>query len=159
MKKNILFLLLVLLCFVGFAQEQGTVSVAWKPKSTYTVGDNSYLLPQFNVENFQFNAIENNVVFFKTIPTTTLYDEKKALEISNVVYEFISESELGDISKKNLPSTIQYWTQTYRARDKFYLQFFISPIISENGAYKKVVSFRIVSINRLTEVVFQPNLI
>lgn len=141
MKKNILFLLLVLLCFVGFAQEQGAVSVAWKPKSTYTVGDNSYLLPQFNSENFQFNAIENSVVFFKTIPTTTLYDEKKALEISNVVYEFISESELGDISKKNLPSTIQYWTQTYRARDKFYLQFFISPIISENGAYKKVVSF------------------
>lgn len=141
MKKNILFLLLVLFCFIGFAQEQGTVSVAWKPKSTYTVGDNSYLLPQFNSENFQFNAIENNVVFFKTIPTTTLYDEKKALEISNVVYEFISESELGDISKKNLPSTIQYWTQTYRARDKFYLQFFISPIISENGAYKKIVSF------------------
>lgn len=141
MKKNILFLLLVLFCFIGFAQEQGTVSVAWKPKSTYTVGDNSYLLPQFNSENFQFNAVENSVVFFKTIPTTTLYDEKKALEISNVVYEFISESELGDISKKNLPSTIQYWTQTYRARDKFYLQFFISPIISENGAYKKVVSF------------------
>ena len=141
MKKNILFLLFVLVCFVGFAQEQSTVSVVWKPKSSYAIGDNSYLLPQFNVENFQFNAVENSIVFSKTIPTTSLYDEKNALEISNVVYESISESELGDIVKKNLPSTLQYWTQTYRARDKFYLQFFVSPIISENGVYKKIVSF------------------
>lgn len=141
MKKNILFLLFVLVCFVGFAQEQSTVSVVWKPKSSYAIGDNSYLLPQFNVENFQFNAVENSIVFSKTIPATSLYDEKNALEISNVVYESISESELGDIVKKNLPSTLQYWTQTYRARDKFYLQFFVSPIISENGVYKKIVSF------------------
>lgn len=141
MRKNILFLLFFLVCFVGFSQEQGTVSIVWKSNSSYTIGDNSYLLPQFNVENFQFNAVENSVVFFKTISTSSLFDEKGALEISNVVYESINESELGDVSKRNLPSTLKYWSQTYRARDKFYLQFFVSPIINENGVYKKIISF------------------
>ena len=75
MRKNILFLLFFLVCFVGFSQEQGTVSIVWKSNSSYTIGDNSYLLPQFNVENFQFNAVENSVVFFKTISTSSLFDE------------------------------------------------------------------------------------
>jgi hypothetical protein len=141
MKKNILFLVVVLVCFAGFSQENGTATLVWKSKSSYAIGDNSYSLPQFNIENFQFNAVDNSIVYYKTISTSSLYDEKKAIEISNIVYETISESELGDLSKKKIPSTLKYWSETYRARDKFYLQLFVSPIIGENGIYKKVVSF------------------
>jgi hypothetical protein len=141
MIKNVLFLVVVLVCFSGFSQEQGSVSLVWKPKSNYAIGDNSYSLPQFSVENFQFNTVDNSIVYFKTIPTLSLYDEKNALDIYNVAYESISESELGDLSKKSVPTSLKYWSQTYRARDKTYLQFFLSPIISENGVYKKVVSF------------------
>jgi hypothetical protein len=141
MIKNVLFLVVVLVCFSGFSQEQGSVSLVWKPKSNYAIGDNSYSLPQFSVENFQFNTVDNSIVYFKTIATLSLYDEKNALDIYNVVYESISESELGDLSKKSVSTSLKYWSQTYRARDKAYLQFFLSPIISENGVYKKVVSF------------------
>ncbi len=141
MKKSILFFCLAFVYFTGFSQEQGNVSLSWKTKEKYTAGDDSYLLPQFNQENFQFNSIDKSVVFFKTIKTAFLYDEKNALEISNVVYETINERELGDLSKKSIPSSLKFWAQSYKAREENYFQVFISPIIAENGFYKKVVSF------------------
>ena len=140
MKKIITIFLLVLNIFLALSQEQGNISLNWTDKKALSCGSFSYMVPQFNVENYQFDAYSKTVNYSLTIPLNNTVDES-AFQITNLVFEPILESQLGDIAVKTIPTTFKYSFKNNIARDKYFGRIIISPIIKEGNSFKKLISF------------------
>ncbi|WP_396156638.1 type IX secretion system sortase PorU [Flavobacterium sp.] len=140
MKKIITLSLLIANVFFAIAQEKGTNSLKWTDKKPLSYGNYSYTLPQFNIENYQFDAYSKTLLYGLTIKLNNSLNEG-AFQITNVVFEPILESQLGDLSIKNIPSTFNYTFKNSIARDQYYGKINITPIIKEGNSYKKLISF------------------
>src|SRR6478672_5390360 len=138
MKKIALFLLLLLNSFC-FSQQQGTISVEWNSKTTYSFGDYSITIPQFNSDNFVYDNARSSLIYSMKIPLSQQVDEN-SLQISNVVYESIDASKLGDLSRNNIPTTPKAKLANYIARDNFFGVLTFAPIIKADNGYKKITS-------------------
>jgi hypothetical protein len=140
MKKIFTLTLLVLGVSLAISQEQGSVVIKWTEKKELSYGNFSYSVPQFNAVNYQFDTYNKTLKFSLQIKLNNLVNEN-GLQISNPVFESISENQLGDLSTKNIPTELIYSLRNSIARDLYYGQITISPIIKEGNAYKKLVSF------------------
>lgn len=98
----------------------------------------------------QQSAIIENSIHYST--TENLYSKvwkddsfvsPNSLRLSNVVYETILATSLAEIDVQNLPNQIEYTISSNRARNEIYTTLSLSPIINQNGVYRKVVSFNI----------------
>lgn len=140
MKKIITLCILIMNACFAISQEQGDVSLKWTDKKPFSYGNYSYTIPQFDVKNYQFDAYTKTLNFALTIKLNNTVNEN-ALQLTNLVFEPISESELGAIAVKNIPSTLKYSFKNSIARDKYYGRIIISPIVKEGSSFKKLVSF------------------
>jgi hypothetical protein len=134
------FLFFLLFSIVTFSQQKGDVSLVWTQNSEFSVGDNKYKIPYIKSENFTFDNFNKAVYYNINLPQLDLVAEN-SLQITNVVYEDISTSELGDLNSKNIPNSIKASLKSTLSRDKIYAFLSISPIIKNAEGYKKVISF------------------
>lgn len=139
MKKYLLLILFSVSLFC-FGQEQGTVSVDWKPTQKFYIDSIPFLIPQFQFENFEFNSAEKTLLFRKRIPVQTPVNEN-SLQISNIVYETIAKEDLKDLSYAKLPSGLNGTIDYIIARDEQSVLLSFSPIIRVGNEVKKVKSF------------------
>ena len=86
--------------------------------------------------------INQDMNFFKQWEDINYVDEN-SLEISNIIYETLSNNELKIINKKLLTDKHISELKSGKARDKFYTSIHINPIIEVNGVPKKIISFKI----------------
>lgn len=140
MKKIITIFILVLNYFPAISQEQGNISMKWTDKKELSYGSFSYMVPQFNIENFLFDTYSKTVTYSLTIPLNNAVNES-VFQINNLVFEPILESQLGDIAIKTIPTTFKYSFINNIARDKYFGTIIISPIIKEGNSFKKLISF------------------
>ncbi|TBX67684.1 type IX secretion system sortase PorU [Flavobacterium silvisoli] len=140
MKKTITTFLFLLYTGLTIAQEHGLVTVNWTEKKELSFGDYSFTVPQFNGENFFFDSYTRTVKFTLRIPLNNRINES-AFQISNPVFEPITENQLGDLSVKDIPTSFKYSFKNSTARDKNYGQITISPIVREGNSFKKLTSF------------------
>ncbi len=140
MRKIITICILFLNAFFAISQEQGNISLNWTDKKAISYGDNSYIVPQFNPQNCFFDAYSKTLQYSLTINLNSLVNEN-AIQITNLVFEPIPESQLGDISTKKLPTTFKYKFKSSTARDKYLGRLIIYPIIKEGNSFKKLISF------------------
>ncbi|MBN4084868.1 type IX secretion system sortase PorU, partial [Flavobacteriaceae bacterium AH-315-B10] len=79
---------------------------------------------------------------------------EESIVITNISYASISLNELKDINLKTIPNSVNVELNNSIARDKNSAFIEVSPIIKENGLYKKVTAFTVsynnVLANRLT---------
>lgn len=139
MKRAILFILILYPLLVK-SQIKGDLVVDWIEKTDLAYETRSYSVPQFDFRYFHFDEIERTVSFRLNIPVAASIDEKSLL-ISNVVYENIPESKLGDLSKKAIPSKLTAVIRNVNARDLKFANLELIPIIKEGAGYKKIKSF------------------
>lgn len=125
---------------MAISQEQGNISLHWTEKKQMSYGEFSIVVPQFDAENFIFNNYSKTLQYAATIKLTSKVNES-GFQISNLVFEPIQESELGDISTKKIPSSFNYTFKSGIARDKYYGKLTLTPIIKEGSSYKKLISF------------------
>jgi hypothetical protein len=138
--KKIFTVLLLLTAYLGNSQEQRDIVLNWTEKKTYSYGNYNYNLPQFNPENYWFDSYSQTLKFNLRVKLNNAVSENN-LQISNIVFEPINESELGDLSVKKIPTTFKYSLNNSKARDVNYAQISITPIIKEGNSYKKLISF------------------
>lgn len=139
MKKYTLILSLFF-CLFSFAQEKRNVSLDWIENGLYK--HNSlfqFRIPYIKSENFQYNDESKIITFSEKFKTDKEIDQG-SLIVSNLVLENISSEALGDLSKKSIKSDINPSLYNAKARDINYVVFSFSPIIKQNGVYKKVKS-------------------
>jgi flagellar hook assembly protein FlgD len=140
MKKIIILCFLIINIGLVFSQEQGNITLKWSEKKAISFGSNTYTIPQFSVENYQFDTYSKTLNYFLSIKLNNFLDEN-SLRITNLIFEPISETQLGDISIRNIPSSFNYTFKTSIARDKYFGKIILTPIIKEGSTYKKLISF------------------
>ena len=143
MKKFILCFTIIFFPFILIGQDKfieinwnDTNESKWRsPSQKNTVNDkNSEVLIRL--------LINQDMNFFKQWEDINYVDEN-SLEISNIIYETLSNNELKIINKKLLTDKHISELKSGKARDKFYTSIHINPIIEVNGVPKKIISFKI----------------
>lgn len=138
--KKLLFLFIYLSYFLGFSQQSGNLTILWKEKSAVNNGISTYIIPQFQNENFVFDG-NNKAFFFNYKFALPAAVSKNALQITDIVYQNIATSDLGDLSKAAIPNNINAEFTSINARGEFSGLISLSPIIKDGSGYKKVISF------------------
>lgn len=139
MRKTLTFFLVLISC-VSFAQQRGNVVINWTEKKDAAIGDYKYSIPQFQAENFSFSGSRKEITYKLIIPQASGIDEK-SLQITDIVYETITTTELGSLSTKAIPNKPNAKLQSQQSRDKFSALLTLSPIIKDGSGYKKIKSF------------------
>ena len=140
MKKNIATYLLLLSTFFVFGQEQGVVSINWIEKREMSNGSYKVDIPQFSSECFNFDSQKKSISFNLKIKLPYLVSDN-SLQISNLVYESIPQSELGDLAVNEIPSSQNFSIKSNIARNNYFGIIVISPIIRDGSSFKKLKSF------------------
>ena len=105
MKKIAIFLNFIG-CFLCFAKQQGNIVIEWNDKTSYATGDFTVKIPQFNSDSFNYDNSKKQITYSLKIPSSSLIDEN-SLQLTNVVYETIDATQLGELSKNTIPTTIK----------------------------------------------------
>ena len=143
MKKLILFFTLILIPITLVGQDKfieldwnNTNASKWRSTSQKnTVNDkNSEVLIRL--------LINQDMNFIKQWEDINYVDEN-SLEISNIIYEKLSNNELKILNKKLIIGKHITELKSGKSRDKFYTSILINPIIKVNGVLKKIISFKI----------------
>ena len=133
-------ILLMLFSVACFGQQKGDVILTWIDKSEISFGTYKVNVPQFKSENFSFNGSNYSINYSLNLPQSSEIDEN-SLQITNVVFETIPQSQLGDLNIKSIPNTINAKIKTTIARDKVFAFLSLSPIIKDVEGFKKLLSF------------------
>ncbi|NUY80715.1 type IX secretion system sortase PorU [Flavobacterium sp. MAH-1] len=139
MKKAVLFLI-VFISNYCVAQQSGTATLHWLENSDYVSGEYKARIPQFDVRNMIFDKSTMALTYSLSIAQNGPVNPA-SLQITNLVYENLPASGLGDLKTSSIPTSVKTKLQNKNARDSYYAIITVSPIIKENGAYKKLVSF------------------
>ena len=139
MKKAVLFVL-ILFSVVAKAQVNGDFTVNWIEKTKVYQDSSSSVVPQFQGANFNFDDVNKTILLTMVLPVSVAVEEK-SLHIFNPVYESISLSQLGDLSVKGIPSSLNAVAGNSKARTKLYVSVSLCPIIKDGNGFKRLKSF------------------
>lgn len=139
MKKTLL-VYLILFPFVSFAQINGSITIEWLEKKEISFGNYSINIPQFSGNNYHFDSAEKTLFYTLEIKGSKSVNENN-IQISNIVYEPIQASELGDLNIQNIPKTPNPSLRTILSRDIQQSFLTVSPIIKTDFGYQRIKSF------------------
>ncbi len=139
MKKKLFFLFL-LSFFLGFSQQK-RFEINWQGTRIFNTSVSKTEVPAFDPNHFNYDEI-TGLTFFSQWEVNGAIDEK-SIRLTDVSYQVISPTELKDLSIKHLTSSpkVEFRNSTDRNKKFAYLE--VSPIINDNGVYKKITSFNI----------------
>lgn len=138
--RKILLAFLALIPFVSYTQIKGDVTLDWFEKKEMSYGDFIVTIPYFKRNGFHYQATNKTLICTEKIKETVAFDEG-SIQISNVIFESITATQLGDLSTENVPKTINASLRVSNARGikEAFITFF--PIIKDDFGYKKIKSF------------------
>lgn len=138
MKKILPFIILISSLKV-IAQERFSVVLNWTKDNSYQIENYAIKLPSFQPSNFYYEDASRSIFYNETRKVQGEFNEN-SLQITAIVYETLSKNDLGDLNISKIPSTINATLKNGRAREVDYGFFSFSPIILDNGIYKRVKS-------------------
>ena len=138
--KNKLILYFVLLPFVSFAQVKGDVAIKWFEKSAMSFGDSKINVPKFAGSSYHYEPSERTISFTLNLSETSLFDGN-AVQITNVVYESVTASQLGDLDPANIQQTPSATLKTNQSRGVKQVFLVLFPIVKDDFGFKRITSF------------------
>ncbi len=112
------------------------------------IGDDKIVIPYFSGAAFRFDTTKKNITLLLSLGESN-YSNGNSLQVTNVVYEPVSISELGDLMLQNIPTRLNETLEIASARDKRQAFIALNPIIKDGNSFKRVSSFSY-SINNAT---------
>jgi len=138
--RKIFLICVFLIPFFGLSQLNSNVSIDWIDKSEMHFGSYSLKIPQFSGDSYNYDTVGKTLFYTLNLIGSDPFDEKTC-QISNIVYESISESQLGDLDRKNIPKSILPAIRSTISRGIRQSFLSIHPIIKNDFGYQKVLSF------------------
>ena len=139
MKQTIL-LYLFLAPFFVFSQKNGSLTIDWQNKKEMSFGDFKTTIPSFAGNNFRYDLTKKTIsLLFK--PNYSDYSGNNDVQITNIVYEPVSVTDLGDLALTNIPKQPNATLLIATSRDEKQGFISLSPIISEGNGFKRIKSF------------------
>ena len=138
--RKILLAFLALIPLVSLAQIKGDVTLEWLEKKEMSYGDFKVIIPQFTGNSFHYDASIKTLIFTLNTKQSVTFDEAK-VQITNVIYEPMTLSQLGDLSSENIPKTTNASLIVSNSRDFKEAFITLSPIIKDDFGFKRIKSF------------------
>lgn len=138
MKKKLLFFL-ILIPFLMCSQVSKTVVLEWSDTYYKDIDSVLYKFPFFKGNSYSAD-LEKKSISFSEVFKTSGFVNSNSLRISNIQYETISETELGDLNKNEIPTELSPKIKSFQARDEIYTVFSFNPIVKQGTTFKKVIS-------------------
>lgn len=138
--RKALFAFTSLFYFVSFGQTKGDITIEWLEKKEMAYGDFKINVPQFSGNSYYYDATKKAVLYSLSLTGSNTLDDKN-IQITNVIYESIPATEIGDLSKENIPKAITTSLKNTQSRDLRQSFLILSPIIQDNFGFKRIKSF------------------
>lgn len=138
--KKALLVYLTLIPLVSFAQIKGDITIEWLEKKEMSFGNFTINVPQFTGNSYEYDA-SKKALFYTLNLSETNSAEEKSVQITNVVYEAITTTELGDLDAGNIPKTPSAWLKINQSRDLKQVFLVLSPIVKDELGFKRIKSF------------------
>lgn len=138
--KKIIFALVFLIFSYSYSQQK-SFKIEWNGVKKLSTSSSKIEIPSFNKENFSY-SYENGLIFIAQWELNGLINEE-SIKLTNTLFSPISLKDIKDINLKTIPDKVKVKFKNSIARDKYSAFLEITPIIKENGAYKKVTFFTI----------------
>lgn len=130
----------ILISCLGFSQEK-RFEIQWNGSIALQTETSVISVPYFNKDHFSFDTTTGIKFFAEWIPEGKI--NKNSVTITNISYAVISADELQAVPLASIPSVPHLHFENTTARDKMQAYFELTPIIKENGVYKKITAFTI----------------
>ena len=137
--KNCYIFLCALISMVTFAQQK-QFNIEWNGVTTLENEFGKIEVPAFDSKHFNYDD-EKGLTFFAQWDSRVSRVDQSSVVLSNITYQTISKSDLRNLNPALIPSTPRYQLRSINARNKPSYYFELSPIIIENGVYKKITAF------------------
>ena len=139
MKKTLLFYL-TLIPLVSLAQIKGDITIEWLEKKEMSFGDFTINVPQFTGNCYEYDTSKKALFYILNLTESNSIDGN-SVQITNLVYETISASQLGDLDLEKIPKTPSALLKTTLSRDLKQGFLVLSPIVRDELGYKRIKSF------------------
>ena len=139
MKKKLL-VYFVLIPFVSFAQIKGDITIEWLEKSEMSLGDFKINVPQFVGSSYNYDSSKKTISYILNLTESNAF-EGNAVQITNVVYESLTTSQLGDLEPATIPKTHSASLKINESRGLKQVFLVLSPIVKDDFGYKRITSF------------------
>ncbi|MHA7843393.1 MAG: type IX secretion system sortase PorU [Winogradskyella sp.] len=139
--KNCSVFISILIGFFTFGQQK-QFNIEWNGNKVLETSYGKITVPGFNEKHFSYDD-KNGLLFVSQWDSSEGYVDENSVTLSNVTYETISQTSLGNLRANLIPKSLKYNFYNTNARDKRSYYFEISPIINDRGVYKKIKSFTI----------------
>jgi len=139
MKKTLL-VYLTLIPLMSFAQMKGDIAIEWLEKKEISFANFKINIPEFVGNSYDYNASKKALFYTLNITESSTINETP-VEITNVVYESITASQLGDLDPANIPKTPSASLKTTQSRDLKQVFLVLSPIVKDELGFKRIKSF------------------
>ena len=137
--RNLFLCLILIVPLFTFAQIKGDVTIEWLENNT-TASNHNKQAPIFRGESYYHNEYLRSLYYNLNLKVPSELNEK-SIQITNVTYEPIPSSELGNLDKTSIPSTIKATLYVTKSRNSLQNFLRISPIIKDNSGFRKIKSF------------------
>ncbi len=138
--KKIITTLFFVIPLIGFTQKSGKMDLSWTIGSKIPFENFEFKTPFFQMENFELKLNEKQILFNLIIQDIG-YANEKSLKISNLTYESINLSQLGDLDVNLISELNNSELINLEGRDNFSSLIKLSPIIKDGASYKIIKSF------------------
>src|SRR5690606_38949994 len=101
--RILVFLWFFALAWNSHSQHSGQAVLEWRAKSAYPLSEHSVQIPQFNPGNMRYYSYSRSIEFAQRIKTSGPVQPE--VQLSNVRFEPITSSELGDLDPSQIPHT------------------------------------------------------
>ena len=139
MKKKLL-VYLVLIPFVSVAQIKGDLAIEWLKKNEMSFGNFKINVPQFVGSSYNYDSSKRAISFILNLTESSSLDGK-AVQITNIVYESLTTSQLGDLDPAAIPKTPSEYLKTNESRGIKEAFLVLSPIVKDDFGFKRIKSF------------------
>ncbi len=138
--KKFLLLLFILNQTILFSQQK-TFNIAWDGTKMFQTSLSTIEVPSFDKAHLSFND-DTGLIYFAEWESNAEINESTAI-LNNVVYATITNSELKGLPINTIPRTPKFTLRNATDRNKRSIHLEITPIINDNGIYKKITSFTV----------------
>lgn len=138
--RNLFFSFIILLPLVVFSQAKGDVAIEWSANSEMIFGNHVKHIPHFKGSSYCYDSNLESVSYNLNLANSAVFDEN-SLQITNLIYETISITDLGDLEISNIPNAVKASIYSVESRNLRQTFLKIAPIIKDNSGYKRVKSF------------------
>jgi len=138
--KNRLLLFALLFSLLSYGQQGGQVVLNWVDNVPLFIEDKAISLPQFESQYMAFDPIAKQLSFAYNFETPGPVNPS-TLQVTNIVYEGITQSQLGGLALNAIPATTNPTIAASLGRNQWFAGLKLNAIIKEGSAYKRIKSF------------------